>query len=133
MLKNILNLCERSRLAVFSFYRRFLAFRNFSHSVLRQNFTITCSLYLSQWQHPNHLYWRCSSKFEKIGTSSIQLRNFGKPTISRVSLLEYWAFAQHYLSVATDQITASLDFLQQQRVNQVCQVFRSGISILSKL
>ena len=39
-----------SRLVAFSFCRSFSAFRAFSLSFLRQNFTITHSLSLTQWQ-----------------------------------------------------------------------------------
>ena len=88
-----------------SLCRSFLAFKTFSQSFLWQNFAITHSLSLSQWQASKSFLSILQSKLRKIWHTFISASSFVKdldnPAISTVSLLEYWAFAQHCFSVST--------------------------------
>ena len=60
---------------------------------------------LTQWHAPIRSASMLKPSFSKIATtlsySVTSFASLGIPTISRHSLLEYWAFAQHWHSVST--------------------------------
>ena len=92
-------------MAVSSFRKLFLALKTFSQSFLRENFTITRSLFLSQRQVSKSSLLKLQSQLRKIWHSFVSVSSFvkdlGYPTVSRVSLLEYSAFTQYCLSALT--------------------------------
>ena len=89
---------------------------NWSQSFLPKNLTMILSLFLIGW-HASILYERTSQP-TLLKTSSTFESKFsletsqGMPTTSKDSLLEYWAFAQHCLSISiTFLLRSVLNFL----------------------
>ena len=84
---------------LFRCFKSFFTDIIFSQSLRRENFTITLSLsFLRRWYASMQSFWKCSAL-------CLPVRYFvqsGIPITSRHFLLEYWAFAQHCLSILTN-------------------------------
>ena len=91
---------------IFRCFRSFFTDINCSQSLPRENFTITLSLsFLRRW----HASMPCGDTslpvFWKWSALCLPIRYSEQSrisTTSRHSLLEYWAFAQHGLSISTN-------------------------------
>ena len=102
-----------SRSSIFKFLKSFLTLKIYLQSFRQVNFTMTLSLFFpSQWQLSIKLgsmmqpiFWKIDSTFvSKFLSSTCR----GIPTTSKHSLLEYWAFAQHWRSIVTTLLQSSL-------------------------
>ena len=94
---------------IFNFFKSFFTDIICSQTLRRENFTTTLLLFfLSRWHalksrgessHPT--FWKTIST---LCSNSLLLTLLGIPTISMHSLLEYWEFSQHCLSISTKRL-----------------------------
>ena len=89
--------------AIDSFVKFFLTFKTCFDTFPLQNLTMVVPLLPTRWQSSMFLLDTSTPAFvialQTTFSRSLSLTDDGMPEISRHSLLEYWAFAQHCFSV----------------------------------